>query len=130
MNFAPYTRIKRPDGYVYLWVPKSDPLFPGDRRRKAPCARMYEHRYVMARKLGRPLKRSEYVHHINGNRGDNRVCNLELWGRSQPPGRRRIDQMTTWVEEMTSAEVRRWLGKTSHASLVGRSGVKSGKTPT
>ena len=37
-----------------------------------------EHRLVIARDLARPLLASETVHHINGDRGDNRLENLEL----------------------------------------------------
>lgn len=62
------------DGYVKEKVALSDPF------RSMGGAKGYvpQHRLVMARALGRALDRSETVHHINGNRSDNRIQNLQL----------------------------------------------------
>lgn len=40
--------------------------------------RRYEHRVVMEQHLGRPLARSEVVHHINHDSLDNRIENLQV----------------------------------------------------
>jgi Zn finger protein HypA/HybF involved in hydrogenase expression len=48
------------------------------RQIKVKGRRILEHRYVMEVALGRPLLRSEQVHHINHDRLDNRLDNLEL----------------------------------------------------
>lgn len=61
-------------GYVQIVVPVDDSMIcMADSR-----GRIFEHRLVMARHLGRLLLTEEQVHHRNGNKQDNRVENLEL----------------------------------------------------
>lgn len=70
-------------GYVQVLAPGH----PNARKSK----RVPKHRLVMSEFLGRPLKSNENVHHINGDRSDNRIENLELWVTAQPKGQRPQD---------------------------------------
>lgn len=63
---------------------------------KSKKGHIFEHTFVMSEHLGRPLMNGETVHHINGQRNDNRVENLEIWHRSHPPGQR-LNEKIEWA---------------------------------
>ena len=71
------------DGYVYIFIPVGDPLHYMATRSRCYAA---EHRLVMVNHLGRSLLPGENVHHINGDKTDNHIENLELWRKPQPTG--------------------------------------------
>lgn len=78
-------------GYLSVLVGKD---YPGANR----GGRIFVHRKVMQEHLGRPLLKHENVHHINGDKKDNRLSNLELWSVSQPNGQR-VEDKLKWARE-------------------------------
>ena len=69
VNVPLHKRNKRisEEGYVLIYVPEHPKSFKGW---------YYEHRLVLEQKMGRFLNKWETVHHINGNKQDNRLENL------------------------------------------------------
>lgn len=74
-------------GYVEVLLSAAHPQASSGRvYDKDGRVRILEHRLVMARSLGRPLLRTETVHHINGDRADNRLANLQIRRGAHGPG--------------------------------------------
>jgi hypothetical protein len=67
-------RLVTGHGYIAVHVSDDDPMAS----MRSKSGYVLEHRLVMARSLGRPLQFFESVHHINGDRKDNRLENLQL----------------------------------------------------
>ena len=61
------TKIIDTNGYIVLYFGSESKI-----------SRMLEHRYIMEQALGRKLSDTETVHHIDGNRANNELSNLQL----------------------------------------------------
>lgn len=66
-------RVEGRNGYVRITLDRDDPYRPYTEK-----GEILEHRYVMMCALGRPLLATETVHHVDGDRQNNDLENLEL----------------------------------------------------
>jgi len=65
---------KKKGGYICVHLSDKSSFFPMATKR----GWVRQHRLVVAKHLGRNLDKSEIVHHLNGNKKDNRIENLSL----------------------------------------------------
>lgn len=67
-------RLLTSGGYILVLLDNNDPYYCMTNS----LSYVLEHRLVMAKFLGRPLTKNETVHHIDGDRTNNKIDNLQL----------------------------------------------------
>lgn len=71
-------------GYIKIRLDKDDPYFEMTRGN----GYIFKHRYIMAQHLKRLLTTDEQVHHIDGDRSNNDISNLQLRTTYHGPGQK------------------------------------------
>ena len=76
--------------------------------------RQLEHRLIVEKFLGRKLRRDEVIHHINGDKADNRIENLQIMDQSEHLKLHQEEAMAADKEKYTNQRKRaarkRWRG--------------------
>lgn len=104
-----YIRVKergkptfhKPSGYWLVKLPPDDPMI------EMANGQSYvrQHRLVMADHIGRPLDQDETVHHVNHDRGDNRIENLQLMARADHDAMHQADRLRARAEKYPPIKV-------------------------
>ena len=100
-DYVPHTRspVLIGTGYIWVWCPEHPDANKGKRGKRGYIA---EHRLVMSNHLKRRLTPDEHIHHINGNKSDNRIENLILMSNSE----HRIEHAKHFTEEEKAAHAK------------------------
>ncbi len=83
MKCAQITRVKKVSGNLHPRWKEVKAEAGGYVRYFEKGRTQYLHRYVMEEYLGRRLSREEHVHHINHDKKDNRIENLQIISNSE-----------------------------------------------
>jgi len=101
-------RTIEPGRYVRVRMP-SHPAATG-------TGYVYEHRLVVEKRLGRYLREDEQIHHINGDKTDNRDENLEVLTKAEHLKKHRAEYEEKRLRNLRAAYTKKSLAHKNRAS--------------